>query len=117
MALLTMIRAEWAAHKIDEDTKKIQDLAVELYDRHVRFGNRFAAIGTGLKTAIRSYDEAITAYLGPQSIRNTGEKMVNAGIKEKAGNKELPEPSDSTGWHNPPEVDTSKFLAIPKEEE
>ena len=39
MALLTMIRDEWSAYKIDEDTQKIQDLAVELYQRHVTFGD------------------------------------------------------------------------------
>ena len=30
-----MIRDEWSAYKIDEDTQKIQDLAVELYQRQV----------------------------------------------------------------------------------
>ena len=117
MALLTMIRDEWAAYKIDEDTQKIQDLAVELYERHVKFGNRLAGIGDGLKKATEKYDDAVTAYQGPQSIRKTGEKMIDAGIKEKAGNKELPNPSDSTGWKTSPAVDTSKFLAIPLEEE
>ena len=117
MALLTMIRSQWASYKIDEDTQKIQDLAVELYGRHVTFGNRLAGIGTGLKAATKSYDDAVTAYQGKQGIRNTGEKMVDAGIKEKAGNKPLPEPSDSTGWKTSPAVDTSKFLAIPVEEE
>lgn len=110
MALLTMIRDEWAAYKIDEDTQKIQDLAVELYERHVKFGNRLAAIGNGLKAATKSYDEAVTAYQGPQSIRKSGENMVNAGIKEKAGNKELPEPSDSSEWKNPREVEVLKSI-------
>ena len=117
MALLTMIKDEWAAYKIDEDTQKIQDLAVELYERHVKFGTRLASVGTGLKAATRSYDEAVTAYQGPQRIRKTGEKMIDEGIKEKAGNKELPVPSDSSGWENPPDVDTSQFLTIPKDEE
>ena len=117
MALLTMIRDEWAAYKIDEDTQKIQDLAVELYERHVLFGDRLARIGDGLKNATKNYDDAITSYQGQQGIRNTGQKMVEAGIKEKAGNKELPDPKDSTGWQTPPDVDTSKFLAIPVKDE
>ena len=104
MALLTMIRDEWAAYKIDEDTQKIQDLAVELYERHVKFGNRLAAIGNGLKAAAKSYDEAVKAYQGTQGIGKTGENMVSAGIKEKAGNKELPELSDSSGWTQAREV-------------
>ena len=115
MALLTMIRGQWASYKIDEDTQKIQNLAVELYERHVKFGNRLAGIGTGLKAATKNYDEAVTAYQGPYSIRKTGENMVNAGIKEKAGNKELPEPSDSTGWKNPPDV--KELDSISAEEE
>ncbi len=117
MALLTMIRDEWAAYKIDEDTQKIQDLAVELYERHVKFGDRLAGVGDGLKKATEKYNEAVTAYQGPQSIRKTGENMIKAGIKDKAGNKELPAPSDSTGWKTPPAVDTSKFESIPVEEE
>ena len=117
MALLTMIRDEWAAYKIDEDTQKIQDLAVELYERHVKFGNRLAAIGNGLKTATKSYDEAVTAYQGPLSIRKSGEKLVNAGIKEKAGNKELPEPSDSSEWINPRKVEELKSILVTESEQ
>lgn len=104
MALLTMIRDEWAAYKIDEDTQKIQDLAVEMYERHVSFGTRLGGIGKGLKAATESYDKAIKSYQSDKGIRKTGEKMVGAGIKEKAGNKELPELSDSSGWKNPPDV-------------
>lgn len=115
MALLTMIRDQWASYKIDEDTQKIQDLAVELYERHVAFGSRLAGIGKGLKAATSSYDDAIKSYQGPYSIRKTGENMVAAGIKDKAGNKELPEPSDSADWENPPEV--KELASIPAEEE
>jgi hypothetical protein len=43
--------------------------------------------------------------------------MVKAGIKEKAANKELPNPMDSTDWANPPEIDQSKFIAIPIDDE
>jgi len=115
MALLTMIRDEWAAYKIDEDTQKIQDLAVELYERHVAFGTRLAGVGKGLKAATDSYDKAIKSYQGPKGIRKTGEKMVGAGIKEKAGNKELPETSDSSDWQNPSDVE--ELTSIPTEEE
>ena len=76
-----------------------------------------AGVGDGLKKATEKYNEAVTAYQGPQSIRKTGENMIKAGIKDKAGNKELPAPSDSTGWKTPPAVDTSKFESIPVEEE
>jgi len=112
---LTMIRDEWAAYKIDEDTQKIQDLAVELYERHVAFGSRLAGVGKGLKAATDSYDKAIKSYQGSKGIRKTGEKMVDAGIKEKAGNKELPEISDSSDWPNPPDV--KELPSIPAEEE
>ena len=115
MALLTMIRGEWTARKMDEGTQEIRDLTVELYERHVSFGSRLAGIGKGLKAATESYDKAIKSYQGPKGIRKTGEKMVSAGIKEKAGNKELPEPSDSTSWQNPPDV--KELDSIPAEEE
>jgi DNA recombination protein RmuC len=115
MALLTMIRDEWAAYKIDEDTQNIQDLAVELYERHVAFGTRLAGVGKGLKAATDSYDKAIKSYQGSKGIRKTGEKMVSAGIKDKAGNKELPEPSDSSDWVKP--ADLKDLSPIPAEEE
>ena len=115
MALLTMIRDEWAAYKIDEDTQEIQDLAVELYERHVAFGNRLAGIGKGLKSATSSYNDAVISYQGPYSIRKTGENMIARGIKDKAGNKELPELSDSSDWKNPPDV--QQLDSIPSEEE
>lgn len=117
MALLTMIRDEWATYKINEDTQEIAALAVEMYERHVKFGNRLAAIGNGLKAATKSYDEAVTAYQGSQSIRKSGENMVNAGIKEKAGNKELPEPSDSSEWKNPREVEELKSIQVTESEQ
>ena len=115
MALLTMIRDEWAAYKIDEDTQEIQDLAVELYERHVAFGKRLAGIGKGLKAATSSYNDAVISYQGPYSIRKTGENMIARGIKDKAGNKELPELSDSSDWKNPPDV--QQLDSIPSEEE
>tara|TARA_B100002052_G_C15819783_1_gene569943 strand:- start:35 stop:1258 length:1224 start_codon:yes stop_codon:yes gene_type:complete len=115
MALLTMIKDEWAAYKIDEDTEKIQNLAVELYQRHVLFGDRLNGIGKGLKSALDSYEDAITSYQGNQSIRKTGEKLVNAGIKDKSGNKALPTVSDSSEWQLPSTV--MELEMIPVEEE
>ena len=112
------LKSPFGSEGISEvDTQKIQNLAVELYERHVSFGTRLGDIGKGLKGAIKSYDDAIKSYQGAQSIRNTGEKMVKAGIKEKAANKELPNPMDSTDWVNPPEIDQSKFIGIPGDDE
>ena len=115
MGLLTMIRDEWAAYKIDEDTQNIQNLAVQLYERHVAFGKRLAGVGKGLKSALDSYDDAIKSYQGRISIRKTGEEMISHGIKAKAGNKELPELLDTSDWKQPPDV--QQLDSIPTEDE
>ena len=115
MGLLTMIRDEWAAYKIDEDTQNIQNLAVQLYERHVAFGKRLAGVGKGLKSAMDSYDDAIKSYQGRISIRKTGEEMISHGIKAKAGNKELPELLDTSDWKQPPDV--QQLDSIPTEDE
>ena len=91
MALLSMIRDEWAAYQVDQKTEEIKDLAAEMYERHVLFGDRLAGIGKGLKDANKKYADAVTTYQGRRVIRNTGQKMIDYGIKATAGGKELPD--------------------------
>ena len=115
MALLSMIRDEWAAYRVGEKTKEIEDLAVEMYERHILFGNRLAGIGKGLKDANKKYGEAVTTYQGKQGIGNTGQKMIGYGIKAKAGGKELPELPDTSDGTNPDDV--KDLPSIPTEDE
>ena len=115
MALLSMIRDEWAAYQVDQNTEKIKALAVEMYERHILFGNRLAGIGKGLKDANKKYGEAVTTYQGKQGIGNTGQKMIGYGIKAKAGGKELPELPDTSDGTNPDDV--KDLPSIPAEDE
>jgi len=115
MALLSMIRDEWAAYQVDQKTKEIEDLSVEMYEAHVRFGNRLAGIGKGLDAANNKYADAVTAYQGLQGIRNTGKNMIDYGIKVKAGGKELPDLPDISDSAKLPDVED--LPSIPTEDE
>lgn len=115
MALLSMIRDEWAAHQVDQKTEEIKDLAVEMYERNALFGKRLADIGKGLGDANQKYVQAVTTYQGKQGIRNTGQKMIDYGIKAKAGGKELPDLPDFSDSPELPEVED--LPSIPSEEE
>ena len=114
MALLSMIKDEWAAHQVDQKTEEIKDLAVEMYERNVLFGKRLAGIGRGLKEASKQYTDAVTTYQGKTGIRNTGRKMIEYGIKTKAGGKELPDLPDISDSDELPEV--NDLPSIPSED-
>ena len=105
MALLSMIRDEWAAYQVDQKTEEIKVLTVEMYERHILFGNRLAGVGKGLKDANQKYADAVTTFQGKQGIKNTGQKMIDYGIKASAGGKELKELPDISDFANPDDVE------------
>ena len=105
MALLSMIRDEWAAYQVDQKTEEIKALTVEMYERHILFGNRLAGVGKGLKDANQKYADAVTTFQGKQGIKNTGQKMIDYGIKASAGGKELKELPDISDFANPDDVE------------
>ena len=115
MALLSMIRDEWAAYQVDQKTEEIKDLAAEMYERHILFGDRLAGIGKGLKDANKKYADAVTTYQGRRGIRNTGQKMIDYGIKATAGGKELPDLLDMPDSAKVPDVED--LPPIPSEDE
>jgi len=115
MALLSMIRDEWAAYQVDQKTKEIEQLSVEMYEAHVRFGDRLAGIGKGLDAANDKYADAVTAYQGQRGIRNAGKNMIDYGIKVKAGGKELPNLPDISDSAKLPDVED--LPSIPTEDE
>ena len=105
MALLSMIRDEWAAYQVDQKTEEIKVLTVEMYERHILFGNRLAGVGKGLKDANQKYADAVTTFQGKQGIKITGQKMIDYGIKASAGGKELKELPDISDFANPDDVE------------
>ena len=91
MALLTMVRDEWSAYQSDQEHEEIENLIVELYNRHVRFGSRLASIGAGLTTVSNNYNAAVATYQGNKGIRIIGENLEKLGVGARAGNKPLPD--------------------------
>ena len=85
-----------------------------MYERNVLFGKRLAGIGRGLKEASKQYTDAVTTYQGKTGIRNTGRKMIEYGIKAKAGGKELPDLPDISDSDELPEV--KDLPSIPSED-
>ena len=114
MALLSMIRDEWAAYQVDQKTEEIKVLTVEMYERHILFGNRLAGVGKGLKDANQKYADAVTTFQGKQGIKNTGQKMIDYGIKASAGGKELKELPDISDFANPD--DGEDLTELPSED-
>ena len=114
MALLTMIRDEWKSYQVDQKTKEIGDVAVEMYNKHVIFGERLSKIGRGLKVANDGYQEAITAFQGKQGIAATGKTMISYGMKAEGG-KKLPIITNAQELTDPDDVKDLPF--IPSEEE
>ena len=103
MALLTMIRDEWNSYQVDQKTKEIEEIALEMYDKHVIFGDRLNKIGKGLKSANDAYQQAITSYQGKQGIMLTGNRMIALGLKAEGG-KRLPEMTIANELTDPDEV-------------
>ena len=114
MALLTMIRDEWQSHQVDQKTKEIEGLAVEMYNKHVIFGERLQKIGQGLKSANNAYQDAITSFQGKQGIVVTGNRMIQYGMKAEGG-KKLPKITNAHELTDPGDVKDLPF--IPSEEE
>jgi DNA recombination protein RmuC len=112
MALLTMIKDEWQSYQVDQKTKEVKNLAVEMYNKHVIFGDRLREIGQGLKSANEAYKKGITSYQGKQGIALTGKRMSEYGMK--AGGKKIPEITNAHELTNPEDVED--LPSIPSED-
>ena len=62
ITLITLLRAVefgWRQRRLDENAKQIGNLGRELYDRVCKMGDHFAHLGSKLRGAVDSYNQAV----------------------------------------------------------
>jgi len=59
IALLRAVAYGWRQDTLAENAKKVSDLGAELYARLATMGEHFAAVGTRLEAAVKSYNLAV----------------------------------------------------------
>jgi len=62
LVILKSVAMSWQQHSIAEDALKIMDAGVELHDRLNGFAGHLTRVGTGLKSAIAGYNDAIGSW-------------------------------------------------------
>jgi DNA recombination protein RmuC len=62
LVILKSVAMSWQQHSIAEDAHKIMDAGVELHDRLNGFASHLTRVGTGLKSAIAGYNDAIGSW-------------------------------------------------------
>lgn len=59
IAFLRAVSCGWTQVKVQENAAEIQRLGKELFDRQQRFMERFSAVGRGLDSVVRNYNNAV----------------------------------------------------------
>jgi DNA recombination protein RmuC len=62
LVILKSVAMSWQQHSIAEDAVKIMDAGIELHDRLNGFANHLSRVGTGLKSAVAGYNDAIGSW-------------------------------------------------------
>jgi len=92
VALLRAVAYGWRQEQIAESAREVSDLGRELYDRMRVFVGHFAAIGTGLKRATASFNQAVGSM--ESRVLPSARRFQELGV---VGGDELPtlEPVDA----------------------
>jgi DNA recombination protein RmuC len=73
LVILKSVAMSWQQHSIAEDAVKIIEAGVELHDRLNGFANHLSRVGSGLKTAITGYNDAVGTW--ESRVLPSGKKM------------------------------------------
>jgi len=87
MVILKSVAMSWQQHNITENALKIMDAASDFYERVNTFASHLDKIGGGLKTALKSYNDAIGSWEG--RIVPAGRKLEQ--LKETDSKDALPD--------------------------
>jgi len=87
MVILKSVAMSWQQHNITENALKIMDAATDFYERVNTFAGHLDKIGGGLKTALKSYNDAIGSWEG--RIVPAGRKLEQ--LKETDSKDALPD--------------------------
>jgi len=83
IVVLRSVAMSWQQHSITENALKILDTANDFYDRVNTFSGHIDKMGSGLKSALKGYNEAVGSWEG--RIIPAGRKLEElrkADIKE-----------------------------------
>lgn len=92
LAMLRTIQYAWNQHKLAENAKRIGEEGADLHRRLATFAGHFAKIGKSLKTAAKSYNDAVGSY--ERSVIPGAKRLESSGISLA---KELPKPERIDG--------------------
>jgi len=87
MVILKSVAMSWQQHNITENALQIMDAASDFYERVNTFASHLDKIGGGLKTALKSYNDAIGSWEG--RIMPAGRKLEQ--LKETDSKDALPD--------------------------
>jgi DNA recombination protein RmuC len=87
MVILKSVAMSWQQHNITENALKIMDAASDFYERVNTFASHLDKVGGGLKTALKSYNDAIGSWEG--RIMPAGRKLEQ--LKETDSKDALPD--------------------------
>ncbi len=89
ITLITLLRAVefgWRQKRLDENAKQIGNLGKELYDRVCKMGDHFAHLGSKLRGAVDSYNQAVGSLetrvlVSARRFKEFGAADVTKGIE------------------------------------
>lgn len=92
--ILKSYAVSWQQHNVSVNAVEIMELSRELHQRLIKFSDHLGSIGSGLKEAVRSYNDAIGSYEGRLLV--TGRKLEELDAKSNKENLRKIEPVDDT---------------------
>lgn len=92
--ILKSYAVSWQQHNVSVNAVEIMELSRELHQRLIKFSDHLGNIGSGLKEAVRSYNDAVGSYEGRLLV--TGRKLEELDAKSNKENLRKIEPVDDT---------------------
>lgn len=87
MGLLRVVMHGWHQQHVAEESRRISDLAADLYNRIARFGEHMQKLGRGLAAAMGSYNQAVGSL--ESSVLPGARKFRDLHVQ--TGGREIPE--------------------------
>jgi len=87
MVILKSVAMSWQQHNITENAMQIMDAASDFYERVNVFASHLGKVGSGLSSAIKSYNDAVGSWEG--RILPSGRKLEQ--LKSIEGKEILPD--------------------------
>jgi DNA recombination protein RmuC len=95
ITLITLLRAVefgWRQKSLDENAKQIGNLGRELYDRVCKMGDHFAHLGSKLRGAVDSYNQAVGSL--EKRVLVSARRFKELGVADVTKEIETVEPID-----------------------